>query len=94
MFKHVCGFTGTPWNRRAYPERLQHPEIEKIIDHPEDDIAILDKIWRDVEGDRTDGRSGIHVIDKSTPGEYLEVIMPPGCCLPVRCRRPHEGNSE
>jgi len=53
-----------------FHKRLQHPEIEAKIDHPEDDIAILDAIWRNVEGDREEGSSGINVINAETPSEF------------------------
>lgn len=83
MFFLKCGFTGTPRSRRNYPRCLQHPEMENVIDRPEDDIAILDAIWRHVEGERADGDSGIHVVDAATPTQYLEAVLaiPDVVCL-------------
>lgn len=75
LFAHVQGFTGTPWNRATYHDRLNHPELESLVDHPEDEIAIVDTIWRKVEGAESGGRGSVYQLDDNTPIGYLEEML-------------------
>ena len=75
FFAHVQGFTGTPWNRPTYHQRLIKPGMEDKINHPESEMAIVDALWRKIE---TKGNSKIHVVEASSSKEMLEQLIHEG----------------
>jgi Protein of unknown function (DUF3638) len=69
MLAHVQGFTGTPYNRLTYHNRLQKPDFEKRHSSPEDELRILHAMYQKVK------EGGLEKLKASTPIETLEEIL-------------------